>query len=160
MSVLEVIKVTTNPFHKIIYLPLTFRCCQKFWKNIFMFQLTSYLMDNSLFLTFQSAYCSRHSTETTLLHVFSDIVDAIDKGHKAIRMLLDLTAAFVTVDHNILLCLERSFGVSLNSIDLIVSYLTERTQSCTIIGDSALKSPFSMASHKDCTWSTSIYFIY
>ena len=60
---------------------------------------------------FQSAYRPGHSIETAVLKLFSDITDAIDKGQLAFRFLLDLSAAFDTVDHQILRQrLQRSFG--------------------------------------------------
>ena len=68
-------------------------------------------------------------SDAALLHVLSDIIDSIGIGHVAILVLLDSTATFDTVDHtNILQLLERSFDVLLKSVDLIASYLTERTK--------------------------------
>ena len=52
------------------------------------------------FNTFQcySAYWSCHSTETALVKVVTDIIETIDAGHHALLGLLDLSAAFDTVD--------------------------------------------------------------
>ena len=51
----------------------------------------------------QSAYRSGHSTGTALLYVQNNILREID-DHKAVALvLLDLSAAFDTIDHNILL---------------------------------------------------------
>ena len=75
-------------------------------------QVTSYLLTSKLFPPFQSSYRSQHSTETVLVKVFSDIVDALGDGNIAILALFDLTAAFDTVNHRILLQrLQRSFGI-------------------------------------------------
>ena len=75
-------------------------------------QMSSYLIVNKLMPEFQSANWPGHSTETAALKVFSDIIDAIDKGQLALLSLLDLSAAFDTVDHHILRQrLQRSFGV-------------------------------------------------
>ena len=64
------------------------------------------------------------------MKVFSDIIDAIDKGKLALLSLLDLSAAFDTVDHHILRQrMQRSFGVDGIAIQWFDSYLTERTQS-------------------------------
>ena len=67
------------------------------------FQLTSYLEDNHLYEPLQSAYKKSLSTETALIKVHNDIVTAIDSGHSVILVLLDLSAAFDTVDHRILI---------------------------------------------------------
>ena len=60
----------------------------------------------------QSAYRAHHSTETAVLKVLGDILRAIDGGGLAALMLLDLSAAFDTVDHTILLRrLKVSYGM-------------------------------------------------
>ena len=53
--------------------------------------------------TFQSAYKQYHSTETALIRVHNDILTAIDNRRTVILLVLDPTAAFDTVDHDILL---------------------------------------------------------
>ena len=65
-------------------------------------QLTHYLQDNQLLPELQSAYRSDHSTETEALKV---IFDAADDAPSEVTLLgmLDLSAAFDTVDHEILL---------------------------------------------------------
>ena len=50
----------------------------------------------------QSAYRRFHSTETTLLKVVTDLIEAIDAGDHALLGLLDLSAAFDTVEHDVL----------------------------------------------------------
>ena len=70
-----------------------------------------------------------HSTETALLHVLSDIMAAVDHGDFAALVLLDLSAAFDTVDHDILLQrLQTSFGIGGTALKWFQSYLTCRTQ--------------------------------
>ena len=64
-------------------------------------ELDYYLLKHKLLPKLQSAYRRGHSTATAVFKVFSDI-DAIDKGHLALLSLLDLSAAFDTVDHSIL----------------------------------------------------------
>ena len=63
----------------------------------------------------QSAYRANHSTETAVLRVLSDILCALDHGDLAVLTLLDLSAAFDTVDHETLLRLlrrlETSYGI-------------------------------------------------
>ena len=61
----------------------------------------------------QSAYRPHHSTETALLRVKTDIIKAMDNQEVTCLVLLDLSAAFDTVDHKILLGrLENYFGIT------------------------------------------------
>jgi hypothetical protein len=85
-------------------------------------QLLSYLNDNNLLHhSLHSGFRSGHSTETAVLHVLSDILAAVDRGEFAALVLLDLSAAFDTVDHHILLeRLQRSFGIwALRTVGLL-----------------------------------------
>ena len=76
-------------------------------------QLIQYLDNNGLSEPFQSAYKRNHSTETALIRVYNDIATAIDQQNSVILLLLDLSAAFDTVDHNILLSrLSNCFGIT------------------------------------------------
>ena len=98
-------------------------------KKVIAAQLTSYVEDNNLCDLFQSANRRNHSTETALNRVHSDIAMAIDKGHSAILVLLDLSAAFDTVDHSMLLSrLNTRFGICDKALDWFQSYLSGRTQ--------------------------------
>ena len=70
-----------------------------------------------------------HSTETAVLKVYNDAVIASDKGEVTCLLLLDYSAAFDTVDHNILLTiLEESFGITGSVLAWIQSFLTDRHQ--------------------------------
>jgi hypothetical protein len=70
-----------------------------------------------------------HSTETAVLRVLSDILAAVDKGDVAVLILLDLSAAFDTVDHDILLQrLHRTFGIDSAVLQWFRSYLSGRMQ--------------------------------
>ena len=66
-------------------------------------RLNEQLINNSLFDPLQSAYRNKHSTETALIKVQNDILSALDAGSSAIFLMLDLSAAFDTIDHDIFL---------------------------------------------------------
>lgn len=66
-------------------------------------QVTRHLNISNLMPPLQSAYRCHHSTETAVVKVLSDILDAVDIGKVTLLGLLDLSAAFDTVDHGILL---------------------------------------------------------
>ena len=83
----------------------------------------------------QSAYRQHHSTETTLLKVHNDVLRALYKKECVLLVLLDLSAAFDTVDHSRLKALlEQIFGVSESALRWLESYMSERQQAVTIKG--------------------------
>ena len=76
-------------------------------------RLTDYLFNNDLNESLQSTYKKHHSCETALLRVQNDILKSIDNEQCVVLLLLDLSAAFDTVNHKILLNTQRSrFGVN------------------------------------------------
>ena len=98
-------------------------------------RLTKYMTEHHLMERMQSAYRSCHSTETALLRVQNDILHAIDKKKNVILTLLDLSAAFDTIDHGILLDrLEKRLGIRGVVLEWLRSYLTGRSQAVSIAG--------------------------
>ena len=98
-------------------------------------QLKHYLTENKLIETYQSAYVPNKSTETALLKVQSDILNAVDSREVVFLVMLDLSAAFDTIDHGILLhCLQNNFGISGNVLKWIRSYLESKTYQVQIDG--------------------------
>ena len=86
----------------------------------------------------QSAYRHLHSTETAIAAVHNDLVCAADADQVAALVLLDLSSAFDTVDHDILLSvLERRFGVDGIALRWFRSYLEDRTQVFVVNGNSS-----------------------
>ncbi len=74
--------------------------------------------DNDLLVPVQSAYRSGHSTETTLVRVFNDLLLSVDRDNCSALVLLDLSVAFDTIDHQMLLDrLFNQFGVSDGALD-------------------------------------------
>ena len=92
-------------------------------------QLMIHLKYNSLLASRQSAYRQHHSVETALIRVQNDLLQSMDRGNEAVLVLLDLTSAFDTVDHSILLTrLMERFGVTEVASDWFASYLSGRQQ--------------------------------
>ena len=86
-------------------------------------QIHSHLINNDIVDNFQSAYKTGHSCETALLRVYNAIVTTIGRGNGAMLVLLDLSAAFDTIDHDSLFCiLEKYVGICGNALKLIKSY--------------------------------------
>ena len=111
-------------------------------------QLVQYIDDNNLDEKLQSAYKKLHSTETALLRVHDDILRTVDRGCTVVLLLLDLFAAFDTVDRGLLLHrLNTRFGIKGKVLAWFNSYLTDRSQFVSING--------SNSSHSDLiVWSS------
>ena len=102
----------------------------KLLERIVFRQLYSYLSMADLLPSLQSAYRTHHSTETAVLkEVLTDILYAVDDGDLSVLALLNLSAAFDTVDHDILLArFKVSFGIRGAALDWLQSYLTNRVE--------------------------------
>src|SRR6218665_1038938 len=88
-------------------------------------QLIMYLEENSLLPAQQSGFRKHHSTESLLTRILADMFLAVDKGHVTLVALFDVSAAFNTVDHGILLeRLETSFGVVGRPLSWLRAFLT------------------------------------
>ena len=98
-------------------------------EKVVALQLIDYIDNNGLCEVFQSAYRAHHNTETALLRVYNDIAMSIDNQKSVVLVLLDLSAAFDTVDHSLLLArLSTRFGICDQALDWFRSYLSDRTQ--------------------------------
>ena len=88
---------------------------------------------NNISMDFQSAYRLGHSTETALVRVQNDLLEAVDRQGGAALVLLDLSAAFDTIDHQILLDILRTeIGISSLALQWFQSYLSDRYQAVKI----------------------------
>ena len=78
---------------------------------------------------FQSAYKAKHSNETALVRIYNDILQSVDVGNCVILIFLDMSAAFDTVVHDVLLDRRANrFGVRDVVLSWFSSYLTNRKQ--------------------------------
>ena len=110
----------------------------KILEKVVLMQLTNYLTSNQLTHQFQSAYRAGHSTETLLLRIVNDILTASDANQVSILTLLDLSAAFHTTDHSILLRrLEQQFGVSGLAVSWFKSCVPNRFQFVSASGSNS-----------------------
>jgi hypothetical protein len=97
-------------------------------------QLKEYLFENNLSEPLQSAYRKYHSTETALVRVQNDIICAVGEQRVILLVLLDLSAAFDTVDHHLLLAILEQLGIQATALQWFSSYLENRHQSVYIKG--------------------------
>ena len=115
----------------------------KLTEKVVQNRLTSHLSANSLFNSHQSAYTRHHSTETVLLSVHDFLIRAISNQKLTCLCLLDLSAAFDTIDHSILLeRLYSWFGIQDMVLSWLKSYLTNRQYSVNV--NNLLSSPVDL----------------
>ena len=85
------------------------------------------MLKNLLYDPFQSAYSKQHSTETAILKVQNDIIASLDVGKCTVLGSLDLSAAFDTVDHHVLLkSMRHLYGIDDTAWCWFKSYLDNR----------------------------------
>ena len=86
-------------------------------------------------LDYQSAYREHYSYETAILHVSDDILWAMEKRSITALVVMDLSAAFDTVDHNILLTILRTkYGIEDKALKWFNSYVCPRSYMVTVDG--------------------------
>ena len=101
-------------------------CFQSFWSALFS-AVSSPISTTMHYFPRQSAYRLHHTTETAVLRVVSDIRVALDVGH--VSLLLDMSAAFDTVDHDILIArLYKAFAVRQTPLQWFRTYLSGSSQ--------------------------------
>ena len=88
-------------------------------------RLNTYMSEHSLHEILQSAYKKHHSIETALLRISDNVLRATDNKKCALLVLLDMSAAFDTVDHSILLSrLHTRLGITGTALAWFRSYLS------------------------------------
>ncbi len=111
------------------YRPISKLCVlSKILESLISEQLTCYLNVNKVLSINQSGFRKKHSTTTAALKVLNDIVGSIDNGDFCASLFIDLSKAFDTVDHEILLHRLKSVGLSSDVIPWFKNYLSGRTQ--------------------------------
>ena len=117
-------------------------------------QLKKHVATNSLDEKFQLAYKNYHSTETAIVRVHNDILCAFDKGKSVILLLLDLKAAFDTVNHfTLLIRLSTRFGTGGKALAWFKSYLSSRSQFVRINVSTSKSYDLLSGVHKAPFWA-------
>ena len=127
----------------------------KILEKVVLHKLLSHLQENNLSNPFQSAYRAGCSTETVLLRIVNDILSALDNDNISVLLLLDLSAAFDALDHQILLSrLNSVFGIQSTALQWFhsqtgtsplqsITRLRHHHSSCTVCLRAQYWGPFS-----------------
>ena len=106
----------------------------KIFEKIVYDQLYNYLNENNLLTSCQSGFRSLHSTLTALIETTNNWSVNIDDGLLNGVVFIDLQKAFDTIDHSILVCKLCNYGIDQTSLRWFRSYLSDRTQKCSVNG--------------------------
>jgi hypothetical protein len=124
-------------------------------------RLEDHCAKNNIDTYYQSAYKRNHSTESALVRVQNDLLMAVDRLGGAILVLLDLSAAFDTIDHSILLnTLRSNFGVSGPALEWFNSYLCNRQQAVRIGDVTSKDRPLSFGVPQGSVLGPQLFSIY
>ena len=99
-----------------------------FLERVIFDQLYAHFHQNNLLYSSQYGFKKKHSTELAVLELVDRITQELDKGHTPVNIFLDLSKAFDTLDHNILLHKLSYYGIKNSALDLFKSYLSNRKQ--------------------------------
>jgi hypothetical protein len=100
----------------------------KIIEKIMLARLTSYLQSHNILNDCQHGFQKHKSTLTAIFNFTTALYSALDKGDHAIGLFYDLSKAFDTIDHNLLLSKLLSLGIRGTANLWIASFLTQRTQ--------------------------------
>ena len=106
----------------------------KLLETIMYLQLSEHIESHQLHGRFQSAYKRYHSCETAMVHVVDDMQQILKSGKSVCLVMLDLSSAFDTVDHELLFeRLEKQFCIRGEALQLIKSYLRNKTFAVVVV---------------------------
>lgn len=101
----------------------------KMFEKTLNVQLSRFLQTNNILDPAQFGFRAEHSTELALIKSTEEIREALDQGGAAVLIMLDLSAAFDTVHHKVLMDWLSESGVQGPAWNLLKSFLTDRVQS-------------------------------
>ena len=113
-----------NSYRPVSLLPVISKVLEK---AVYM-QLYAYMTNNNLLTMSQYGFRKGHSTELAALELVDRIGKDLDNKTTPISVFLDLSKAFDTLDHKILITKLKYYGIESNGIDWFISYLSNRKQ--------------------------------
>ena len=124
-------------------------------------KLNEHFRNNSMFDPLQSGYRDKHFTETAFIKIQNDILSALDAGSSPILLMLDLSAAVDTIDHDILLSrLCDVYNITGNVLNWFRSYLTGRIQRVIIEDSVSVDQELNFGVPQGSVLSPRIYCMY
>ena len=93
----------------------------KVFERVIFEQINSYLNKHNLYYHSQYGFRQKHSTELAATELIDRVIQELDKGNTPISIYLDLSKAFDTIDHTILIHKLEYYGIKNKALDLFKS---------------------------------------
>ena len=103
-------------------------CLSKVLEKLMFTRLYSFLVKHNLLYDYQFGFLPGRSTSQAILHFVNQVTEAFEKNQYVSGIFLDLSKAFDTLDHNILLNKLEHYGVRGIPLDWFKSYMNNRYQ--------------------------------
>uniref|UniRef100_A0A3B3DH72 Reverse transcriptase domain-containing protein n=1 Tax=Oryzias melastigma TaxID=30732 RepID=A0A3B3DH72_ORYME len=123
-------KACFNNYRPISILP----CFSKVFEKVVYKRLFFHINNNSILYKHQYGFRKHHSTYMALSHLLDSVTSALDKNKFICSIFLDLSKAFDTVDHTILLSKLQKYGFQHNVLKWLRNYICDRSQFVCING--------------------------
>ena len=115
----------------------------KIFEKVAHLQVYNYFVSNNLFFNSQYGYRKHHSTEHAALELVDRIYTALDNSQLPIAIFIDLSKAFDTISHEILLEKLKKYGFDSISLKWVSNYLYNRTQCVDFESNLSTQIPMS-----------------
>jgi hypothetical protein len=111
-------------YRPISLLPAISKICEK----VIFKQIYEFFKEKKMFYYAQYGFRSEHSTEFATLELVDKVMFEMDKMNTPISIFLDLSKAFDTLDHKILIEKLKYYGINGVALKLMESYMSNRKQ--------------------------------
>ena len=150
-----------NSFQFTNYRPISLLpSMSKIYEHVVFEQLLNYMEDNKLFYDDQFGFRPGHSRELASLRFVDTLVKQMDNFYIATSILIDLSKAFDTLDHDIMLSKLRYYGVVGIGLKYFTDYLLERSQYVDYSGISSMKLPITTGVSQGSVLGPLLFLIY
>ena len=132
----------------------------KIFERIMFNQIHSHFSTHNLFYSGQYGFRVNHSTQLAALEVIDRITQDLDQGNTPITIFMDLSKAFDTLNHDILIYKLKAYGLSETALKLMQSYLTNRKQYVEINNTQSTKNDITVGVPQGSILGPLLFIIY
>ena len=163
---LKIAKITPiykkdNKHHITNYRPISILpAISKIFEKIVCNQISSYLIKNNYLTENQYGFCKLFSTEHAILELSDRVISELDQGHSPLAIFLDLSKAFDTLNHDILLSKLQYYGIKNSAFNWLKTYLENRNHFVQIENYKSRMLPVSLGVPQGTILGPLLFIIY